>query len=67
MRRCRAFDRLYQSRVRTGFTDNNLAIVRHIIINRVRLNTSRKASIKTKRLFAATSDQFRAELRGFKG
>lgn len=66
MRRCRAFDWLYQSRMRTGFADNNLAIARHII-NRVRLNTSRKASIKTKRLFAASSDQFRAELRGFKG
>ena len=54
-----------QSRLRTGFAANNLAIVRHIMINLVRLNTSRKASIKTKRLLAATSDQFRAELLGF--
>ncbi len=53
-----------QSRLRTGFAANNLAIVRHIVINLVRLNTSRKASIKTKRLLAATSDQFRAELLG---
>ncbi|TXG87086.1 MAG: ISAs1 family transposase, partial [Zoogloea sp.] len=29
------------------------------------LNTSRKASIKTKRLLASTSDQYRAELLGF--
>jgi hypothetical protein len=54
-----------QSRVREGFAANNLAIVRHIVLNLVRLNTSRKGSIKTKRLLAATSDQYRAELLGF--
>ena len=53
-----------QSTVRTGFAANNLAIVRHIVMNLVRLNTSRKGSIKTKRMLAATSDQFRAELLG---
>ncbi|MBT0964333.1 ISAs1 family transposase, partial [Denitromonas sp. IR12] len=31
----------------------------------IRLNASRKASIKTKRLLAATSDEYRAELLGF--
>ena len=53
-----------QSTVRTGFAANNLAIVRHIVINLLRLNKSRKSSIKTKRMLAATSDQFRAELLG---
>ena len=43
-----------QSRLRTGFAANNLAIVRHIVMNLLRLNTSRKGSIKTKRMLAAT-------------
>lgn len=54
-----------QSTVRTGFAANNLAIVRHIVINLLRLNKSRKGSIKTKRMLAATSDTFRAQLLGF--
>jgi len=54
-----------QSRVRTGHAANNLAVVRHIVMNLIRLNSTRKGSIKTKRLLAATSDQFRAELLGF--
>ena len=54
-----------QSTVRTGYAANNLAIVRHIVMNLLRLNTSRKGSIKTKRMLAATSDTFRAELLGF--
>ena len=37
---------------------------RHIALNLIRLNTSVKTSIKTKRLLAATSDQFRATLLG---
>lgn len=49
-----------QSTVRTGFVANNLAIIRHIVINLIRLNASRKASIETKRLLAATSDRFRS-------
>lgn len=53
-----------QATVRTGFAANNLAIVRHIVMNLLRLNTSRKGSIKTKRMLAATSDIFRAELLG---
>ncbi len=53
-----------QSTVRTGYAANNLAIVRHIVMNLLRLNTSRKGSIKTKRMLAATSDTFRAELLG---
>lgn len=54
-----------QSAVRTGYAANNLAIVRHIVMNLLRLNTSRKGRIKTKRMLAATSDTFRAEVLGF--
>ena len=47
-----------QSTVRTGFAANDLAIVRHIVMNLLRLSTSRKGSIKTKRMPAATSISF---------
>ncbi|MDX9838918.1 MAG: ISAs1 family transposase [Azoarcus sp.] len=53
-----------QSRVRSGYAANNLAIVRHIVVNLLRLNTTRKASIKSKRMLAASVDEFRAELLG---
>lgn len=53
-----------QSRVRSGYAANNFAIVRHIVMNLLRLNTTRKASIKSKRMLAATVDEFRAELLG---
>lgn len=53
-----------QSTVRTRFAANNLAIVRHIVMNLLRLNKSRKGSIKTKRMLDPTSDTFRAELLG---
>ncbi len=39
--------------------------MRHIALNLIRLNTSVKTSIETKRLLAATSDEFRAALLGF--
>lgn len=53
------------ARARTGHVAHNLALVRHIALNLTRLDTSRKTSIKTKRLLAATCDEFRAELLGF--
>jgi predicted transposase YbfD/YdcC len=53
-----------QSRVRTGFAANNLAIVRHIVMNLLRLNTTVTAGIKNKRLLASASDSFRAEVLG---
>ena len=53
------------ARARTGHVAHNLALVRHIALNLIRLNTSVKTSIKTKRLLAATSDEFRATLLGF--
>ena len=52
------------ARGRNGHVAHNLALVRHIAINLLRLNATRKASIKTKRLLAATSDEYRAELLG---
>ena len=54
-----------QSTVRTGYAANNLGIVRHIVMNLLRLNTSRKGSIKTKLMLEATSDTFQAEMLGF--
>ena len=53
------------ARARAGHVAHNLALVRHIALNLIRLNTSLKTSIKTKRLLAATSDEFRATLLGF--
>ena len=53
------------ARGRSGHVAHNLALVRHIALNLLRLNTARKASLKTKRLLAATSDDYRAELLGF--
>lgn len=37
----------------------------HMALNLIRLDKSIKTSIKTKRLLAATSDEFRAALMGF--
>lgn len=53
-----------QSRARSGHAANNLAVVRHIVMNLLRLDTTRKASIKSKRMLAATVDHYRAELLG---
>ena len=52
------------ARARAGHVAHNLALVRHIALSLIRLNTSVKTSIKTKRLLAATSDEFRATLLG---
>lgn len=53
------------ARGRIGHIAHNLALVRHMALNLIRLDTSIKTSIKTKRLLAATSDEFRAALLGF--
>lgn len=53
------------ARGRIGHIAHNLALVRHMALNLIRLDTSIKTSIKTKRLLAATSDEFRATLLGF--
>lgn len=53
------------ARGRTGHTAHNPVLVRHMAFNPIRLDKSIKTSIKTKRLLAATSDEFRATLLGF--
>ena len=53
-----------QSRVRSGYAANNLAIVRHIVMNLLRLDATRKASLKSKRMLATTFDDYRAVLLG---
>jgi len=53
------------ARGRIGHIAHNLALVRHMALNLIRLDKSIKTSIKTKRLLAATSDEFRAALLGF--
>jgi hypothetical protein len=50
------------ARAHSDHVAHNLALVRHMALNLVRLDTSIKASIKAKRLLAATSDEFRATL-----
>ena len=52
------------ARARAGHVAHNLALVRHIALNLIRLNTSVKTSIKTKCLLATTSDEFRPTLLG---
>jgi hypothetical protein len=51
--------------VRTGYAANNLAIVRHIVMNLLRLNTTRKASIKSKRMLLRRLANFAPSCLGF--
>lgn len=54
-----------QMRARTGHAAHNFAVLRHIALNLIRLApVKRKGGIKTRRLIAATSDRYRAELLG---
>jgi predicted transposase YbfD/YdcC len=54
-----------QMRARTGNAAHNLAVVRHFALNLIRLApVKRKGGIKVRRLIAATSDSYRAELLG---
>jgi predicted transposase YbfD/YdcC len=54
-----------QMRARTGHTAHNLAVLKHITLNLIRLDpVKRKGGIKARRLIAATSDTYRAELLG---
>ena len=56
-----------QMRARTKAAAHNLAVVRHITLNRIRLDPiKRKGGIKARRFIAATSDAERAELLGLK-
>jgi predicted transposase YbfD/YdcC len=54
-----------QMRARTGHAAHNLAVLKHITMNLIRLDpVSRKGGIKVRRLIAATSDNYRALLLG---
>lgn len=54
-----------QMRARTGHAAHNLALLRHITLNLIRLDpVKRKGGIKARRLIAATSDTYRAQLLG---
>ena len=54
-----------QMRACTDHAAHNLAVVRHFVLNLLRLApVRRKGGLKTQRLIAATSDTFRAELLG---
>lgn len=52
-------------RARTAHAAHNLAVLKHITLNLIRLDpVKRKGGIKARRLIAATSDTYRAELLG---
>jgi len=54
-----------QMRARTGHAAHNLAVLKHITLNLIRLDpVKRKGRIKARRLIAATSDVYRAQLFG---
>ena len=54
-------------RARTKFAAHNLAVLKHITLNLIRLDpTPRKGGIKARRLIAATSDSYREQLLGLK-
>lgn len=52
-------------RARTGHAAHNLAVLRHFALNLIRLAPARrKGGLKVRRLIAATSDSYRAQLLG---
>ena len=52
-------------RARTGHAAHNFAVMRHFALNLIRLDpVKRKGGLKVRRLIAATSDTYRAELLG---
>ena len=54
-----------QMRARTGHAAHNLALLKHITLNLIRLDPiKRKGGIRARRFIAATSDQYREHLLG---
>ncbi|AVZ78769.1 ISAs1 family transposase [Zoogloeaceae bacteirum Par-f-2] len=54
-----------QMRARTGHAAHNLAVLKQLTLNLIRLDpTPRKGGIKARRLIASTSDSYRAQLLG---
>ena len=51
-----------ESRIRTEAAPENFAIMRHIALNLIKNDTSRKASVKRKRFMAALEDDFRENI-----
>ena len=54
-----------QARARVKNSAQNLAIVRRMVLNILRLDKSRKGGIKGRRMLACTSDRYREQLLGF--
>jgi predicted transposase YbfD/YdcC len=54
-----------QARARVKNSAQNLAIVRRMVLNILRLDKSRKGGIKGRRMLACTSDRYRKQLLGF--
>ena len=56
-----------QMRARSKYSAHNLALLKHITLNLIRLDPiQRKGGVKARRLIAATSDSYRAELLGLR-
>lgn len=56
-----------QMRARSKHSAHNLALLKHITLNLIRLDPlKRKGGVKARRLIAATSDSYRAELLGLR-
>lgn len=56
-----------QMRARTGHAAHNLTVLKQLTLNLIRLDpTQRKGGIKARRLIAATSDTYRAQLLGMR-
>ena len=54
-----------QMRARTGHAAHNLAILKHLTLNLIRLDPiKRKGGIKARRFIAAVSDHYREQLLG---
>ena len=53
-----------QARARVKNSAENLARIRRMVLNILRLDTSSKGGIKARRLIANTSDQYREQLLG---
>jgi len=50
------------SRIRAESSPENLAIIRHIVLNILKKDTTKKASVKRKRILAALDDNYREQL-----
>lgn len=53
-----------QARARVNNSARNLAAIRRMVLNILRLDKSRKGGIKTRRMLACSSDQYRKQLLG---